>query len=345
MIWIDDLVWLEPAYLRRRFRPEDNGLSVGDLAAALSGASGGTRDYVLAHLPPVRADRIADAVASSTPAPPEIFEAQVKVMGVYFWEVVYRKHPDVYELFSRSQRFAFDELFPADRYRNAIVVDVGCGTGKLVAHLAEVARQVYGVDPAEPMLDMARTKFAGNPRVTFLTGTFADLPLADNSVDFVVSNMAFHTTEERGGVAGLRSMARVLRTGGEIRIVVANARCQDLLIAHGFAEAFVPGELGWEPPPEPRSLLLECLFDLSRNVGATDQTEWASLGKAPRHLFCPSAWRPEWTQRALIKLFEGAPIGSLFLGGDCCLPLGVPVYSWTKTEGNPWPMPRPTEPA
>lgn len=40
------------------------------------------------------------------------------------------------------------------------VLDLGCGTGRLAAELAG-GREVVGVDPAEPMLDIARTRPGG----------------------------------------------------------------------------------------------------------------------------------------------------------------------------------------
>ncbi len=41
------------------------------------------------------------------------------------------------------------------------VLDLGCGTGRVVAELAG-GRDVVGVDPAEPMLDIARTRPGGD---------------------------------------------------------------------------------------------------------------------------------------------------------------------------------------
>jgi ubiquinone/menaquinone biosynthesis C-methylase UbiE len=48
----------------------------------------------------------------------------------------------------------------------ASVLDLGCGTGLLAAALGE-GREVFGVDPAAAMLDVARRR-AGGQRVTWV---------------------------------------------------------------------------------------------------------------------------------------------------------------------------------
>jgi 2-polyprenyl-3-methyl-5-hydroxy-6-metoxy-1,4-benzoquinol methylase len=47
------------------------------------------------------------------------------------------------------------------------ILDLGCGTGLLATHLATQGKQVTGVEPAEGMLDIARTR-PGGARVTWL---------------------------------------------------------------------------------------------------------------------------------------------------------------------------------
>ena len=55
------------------------------------------------------------------------------------------------------------------------VADVGCGTGSFAVRLAQAGHTVTGIDPAEGMLDAARTR-DGAELVTWLPGTAADLP-------------------------------------------------------------------------------------------------------------------------------------------------------------------------
>lgn len=93
----------------------------------------------------------------------------------------------------------------------ASVLDVGCGTGRLLR--AAAARwpdaQLIGVDPAQGMVDGARQL---TPGATFHRGLAESLPLPDNSVDLVFSTLSFHHWHDQ--MAGVREIARVLRPGG-----------------------------------------------------------------------------------------------------------------------------------
>jgi ubiquinone/menaquinone biosynthesis C-methylase UbiE len=97
-----------------------------------------------------------------------------------------------------------------------IVLDIGCGTGfvfdQTAALFARLGIAGIGVEPAMGMLDIARAKHGGNPRCTFAPGSFECLPLADGSVDRIVSTLALHWVKSVPVAA--QEMRRVLRPGG-----------------------------------------------------------------------------------------------------------------------------------
>ena len=92
-----------------------------------------------------------------------------------------------------------------------VILDVGCGTGKLLraAGIRWPNAQLIGVDPAQGMIKVAQHL---TPDATFHIGTAESLPLADYSVDLVLSTTSFH--HWRDHAAGVREVARVLRPGG-----------------------------------------------------------------------------------------------------------------------------------
>ena len=96
------------------------------------------------------------------------------------------------------------------------VLDVGCGTGKLLRRAAIYwpEAQLIGVDPANGMIEMAKRL---TPNATFFTGMAEVLPLQDNSVDLVMSTTSFHHWQDQA--AGIREIARVLRPGGYFILV------------------------------------------------------------------------------------------------------------------------------
>jgi ubiquinone/menaquinone biosynthesis C-methylase UbiE len=91
------------------------------------------------------------------------------------------------------------------------VLDVGCGTGRLLraVHQRWPDADLIGIDPTAGMVEMARQL---TPSATFEVSFAEALPVADASVDMVVSTFSFHHWSDQG--AGLREVARVLRPEG-----------------------------------------------------------------------------------------------------------------------------------
>jgi ubiquinone/menaquinone biosynthesis C-methylase UbiE len=115
-----------------------------------------------------------------------------------------------------------------------VVLDLGCGTGRLLERAAETwpdARSI-GVDAAPGMIAEAKRKHQGDPRLRFEVGDAAALPLDPSSIDLALSTISFHHWADQLG--GVREVARVLRPGG--LFVLADIRPPLLLrpILRGF---------------------------------------------------------------------------------------------------------------
>lgn len=124
---------------------------------------------------------------------------------------------DTYEE-SRLQRAFFEPIYQAvlelatkTVRQPASVLDVGCGTGKLLRSLRShwPEAQLIGVDPAEGMIEVAKRL---TPDATFSVAMAEALPLPDASVDLALSTSSFHHWQNQA--AGIREIARVLRPGG-----------------------------------------------------------------------------------------------------------------------------------
>lgn len=104
-----------------------------------------------------------------------------------------------------------------------VVVDVGCGTGRLLARLraALPAAKLIGVDAAAGMIDVASRK-PELQGVRLSVAAVEALPLEDASCDVVVSTVSFHHWSDQA--AGLAEVARVLRPGGRLLLVDAYVR-------------------------------------------------------------------------------------------------------------------------
>jgi SAM-dependent methyltransferase len=91
--------------------------------------------------------------------------------------------------------------------------DVGCGSGALVAALADVlgAENVAACDPSEPFVEAARARVPG---ARVLVGSAEALPFADGEFDATLSQLVVNFLADPE--QGLREMSRVTRAGGVV---------------------------------------------------------------------------------------------------------------------------------
>jgi arsenite methyltransferase len=101
------------------------------------------------------------------------------------------------------------------------VVDLGCGGGLdvfLASLLVGPAGKVIGVDMTPQMIERARTNAArlNLSNVEFHLGTIDRLPVADHSVDCVISNCVINLAADKTAV--FREMYRALKPGGRVAV-------------------------------------------------------------------------------------------------------------------------------
>jgi arsenite methyltransferase len=102
-----------------------------------------------------------------------------------------------------------------------VVVDLGCGGGMdvfLAARKVGASGRVIGIDMTTEMLERARAgqQKLGLANVEFHQSTIDRLPLADNSVDCVISNCVINLVPDKLGV--FREILRVLKPGGRVAL-------------------------------------------------------------------------------------------------------------------------------
>jgi len=143
-------------------------------------------------------------------------------------------HREVAEMYKRRGGYRFSEEFQQERNdilvsmapagRELRAVDLGCGTGILLHHLAHRYRRVVGLDLSREML----SGFAGRPRsssstgdggepdgsVGLVCGDMTALPIEDASFDVIYCRSALHHMDDE--VAVLSEMCRILKPAGSL---------------------------------------------------------------------------------------------------------------------------------
>jgi arsenite methyltransferase len=102
-----------------------------------------------------------------------------------------------------------------------IVLDLGSGAGADVlisARRVAPSGRAIGLDMTDEMLELARANAAdaGVENVEFVKGYLEDMPLADESIDVVISNCVINLSGDKPRT--IAEAARVLRPGGRFAI-------------------------------------------------------------------------------------------------------------------------------
>ncbi len=126
--------------------------------------------------------------------------------------------PEEYDKNSQGQLQAGIEMLAEEQIPpNATVVDFGCGTGNLAAHIAtKIVPQgrVIGFDIDRNMIDYAKTKHDMIPNLEFRHNFFG--VLQENSVDCIISIYCLSWIKEFDNItAVMKEAARCLKPGGQ----------------------------------------------------------------------------------------------------------------------------------
>lgn len=147
--------------------------------------------------------------------------------------------------------------------RGRRVLDVGCGTGRLAAALAErYGCKVWGVDRSPEMLEVARARVP--PGVGLKVGEAEDLPFRDSWFERATMTLVFHHLDPDRAIPELR---RVLVPGGILAFLTMNPA----FFASYYLNRYFPSILEidrarFKPPEELEAMLVAGGFPSVRIV-------------------------------------------------------------------------------
>ena len=156
------------------------------------------------------------------------------------------------------------------------VLDIGCGTGRLLDRLATTLPEavLVGVDRSAGMLGAARRT---RPNLHLARGTAEALPYPDATFDLVTSTVSFHHWSDKA--TALAEVYRVLRPGG--LLALADPAPDDLPRWPGLLRAALRRDRHMVPLEERHRLVDEAGLTV-RHVARAFHGLWVPLTLAER---------------------------------------------------------------
>lgn len=101
--------------------------------------------------------------------------------------------------------------------RNAVVADIGCGTGNIAEQVSPWVAKVIAIDASEPMLNAARRRLGDRSNVEFVQATGESMPIRAGTVDIAIAALVLHHVDDPAAI--VREMVRITRAGGRVMLI------------------------------------------------------------------------------------------------------------------------------
>ncbi|WP_188152170.1 class I SAM-dependent methyltransferase [Teredinibacter waterburyi] len=112
------------------------------------------------------------------------------------------------------------ELFSG--YKNARVLEVGCGPGQLMRSASSWGHTVVGLDRSEKMLKKARKNLANCSNTELVLASADDIPYTPNTFDFAVAASLINVVDDPLPI--LKEMARTVKSTGVVSFLVPSEK-------------------------------------------------------------------------------------------------------------------------
>lgn len=220
---------------------------------------------------------------------------------------------DTDESFEVSGRTEADLLAPL-LGPDTRLLEIGCGIGRVLQHVAARCGEVHGLDVSAEMIEQARARLAHLPNVHLHVGNGYDLgDFADDSLDVVFCSLVLQHMPKTTAYNYLAEARRVLRPDGVLRIQVPNLLQEEQFWAfHHFTLPYYldhPYPMHFYTPSEIVTMAVHAGFlveemtdEIRLQARRSDQpgvaaeiqiTEWRPRPADPP----PARWWPAWGRR------------------------------------------------
>lgn len=139
------------------------------------------------------------------------------------------KEPADLDPVSRAMLAAFADLVRAPHA--GPVADLGCGPGKVTAHLAALGVPAFGVDVSPRMIELARAAY---PELRFTVGSMTALDIADGELGGILAYYATHHTPPQWLPTVYSEFHRTLAPGGRLMLAGHVGNDEHLRPTHAY---------------------------------------------------------------------------------------------------------------
>ncbi len=143
----------------------------------------------------------------------EHFKSQEKAAKTQ-WNKRYKEEHPYKEAPPKEYVLDFFEKYGKE-FEGEKVLELGCGNGRNLRHIAKSGFETYGIDISEQGLDQLKETFKQeNLSADIQKGSFYNLPYQDKAFDCVVSINVFQHNDWKGAEKSFVEASRVLKDNG-----------------------------------------------------------------------------------------------------------------------------------
>lgn len=123
--------------------------------------------------------------------------------------------------FGRLEQFWEKLIEKAQISPNDRIIDIGCGSGRMVIKVSEqlgMNGEIIGLEPSKHLIKECN-KLEKKDNVKFMEGIMESVPFPDNSFDIVLSSLAIHHVPKDDKQKAFKEFNRILKKGGRLLIM------------------------------------------------------------------------------------------------------------------------------
>jgi ubiquinone/menaquinone biosynthesis C-methylase UbiE len=153
--------------------------------------------------------------------------------------------------------------------RSGKVLDVGCGTGRVIRKLLDRGAEIVGLDVSPEMLKIARKKFK---KTTFIEGNIENMLFPDEDFDMVIAS--FVIVHLKNLQKAFDEVYRILKPGGVFIVTNINQRKSPKLKNTSGKEIVIKSF--YHIPEQVISALKESFFDIETEEFVYENSIWVN---------------------------------------------------------------------